>query len=181
MITNLNTKRVILREIEESDWIDVHKYASQKEVCQYQPWGPNTEIETKEFIHQVIIDAKKVPRTRFAFAILVKETNSFIGTVEFNIRDQQNKIGEIGYIVHPSYWGMGYASEVAKEVISFGFLQYKLHRIYATCDVRNIASAKVLEKCGLILEGRMREDLLLRDGWRDTYLYSILEHEWEKN
>jgi [ribosomal protein S5]-alanine N-acetyltransferase len=74
---------------------------------------------------------------------------------------------------------MGYASEVAKKLISFGFLQFKLHRIYATCDVRNIASAKVLEKCGLILEGRMREDLLLRDGWRDTFIYSILEQEWE--
>jgi [ribosomal protein S5]-alanine N-acetyltransferase len=86
MIANLNTQRVILRELEENDWNDVHKYASQKRVCQYQPWGPNTEDETKDFINQVLIDSKQIPRTRFVFAILEKETKSLIGSAEFNIR-----------------------------------------------------------------------------------------------
>lgn len=178
MDINLNTKRVNLREIVESDWKEVHKYASQIDVCKYQPWGPNTDDVTKDFIKQILVDQKTNNRTRFAFAIIEKESNELIGSIEFNIRDVQNRIGEIGYVIHPDYWGKGYASEVAKELIRFGFTQFNLHRIYATCDVRNIASAKVLEKCGLTLEGKMREDLLLRDGWRDTYLFSILEHEW---
>ncbi len=45
---------------------------------------------------------------------------------------------------------------------------------------RNVASSKVLEKTGMTKEGRMREDLLIRDGWRDSFLYSILVHEWDK-
>ncbi len=44
-----------------------------------------------------------------------------------------------------------------------------------------LLSMRLLEKMGLKLEGKMREDMLLRDGWRDTYLYSILEHEWNQN
>ncbi|PEJ57003.1 GNAT family N-acetyltransferase [Bacillus sp. AFS002410] len=178
MIPNLSTNRTTLREFVESDWEQVHKYASQKEVCQFQPWGPNTEYDTKEFVGTILVDQKKNNRTRFAFAIIEKEANELIGSIEFNIRDEQNRIGEIGYIIHPSYWRMGFATEATKEIISFGFKKFKLHRVYATCDVRNIGSAKVLEKCGLTLEGKMREDLLLRDGWRDTFLYSILEHEW---
>ncbi|KQL33883.1 acetyltransferase [Bacillus sp. FJAT-25509] len=178
MNLNLSTNRTILREFVESDWQEVHKYASQLVVCQFQPWGPNTESETKEFVQTILGDMKQINRTRFAFAIIEKESGELIGSIEFNIRDEINQIGEIGYIIHPNYWGMGFASEATKEVISFGFKNFKLHRIFATCDVRNIASAKVLEKCGLNLEGKMREDLLLRDGWRDTFLFSILEHEW---
>ncbi|MFB7140253.1 GNAT family N-acetyltransferase [Gottfriedia sp. NPDC056225] len=178
MIRNLSTNRTMLREFVENDWKQVHKYASQKDVCQFQPWGPNSEDDTKEFVRTILVDQKKINRTRFALAIIEKESDELIGSIEFNIRDEKNLIGEIGYIINPSYWGKGFATEAAKEIISFGFEQFKLHRVFATCDVRNIGSAKVLEKCGLTLEGKMREDLLLRDGWRDTFLYSILEHEW---
>lgn len=52
-----------------------------------------------------------------------------------------------------------------------------MHRIYATCDPRNIGSSKVLEKVGMTREGRLREDLLIKDRWRDSLVYSILEHE----
>ena len=53
-----------------------------------------------------------------------------------------------------------------------------LHRIFATCDVRNLASANVLEKVGMRREGRLREDKCVRGQWRDSYVYGILEHEW---
>jgi RimJ/RimL family protein N-acetyltransferase len=73
---------------------------------------------------------------------------------------------------------MGYATEVSKLLIEFGFETLNLHRIFATCDPRNVGSYKVLEKIGMTKEGRIREDLLLKDGWRDSLLYSILEQEW---
>ena len=101
-----------------------------------------------------------------------------IGSGELNIRDIINRIGEIAYIVNPDYWGKGIATEAAKLLIEFGFKELNLHRNYAKCDTRNIGSDKVLGKIGMTMEGRMREDLLIKDGWRDSLLYSILEHEW---
>jgi len=178
MNNNLKSERVILREMEETDWRDVHKYASQEKVCQYQPWGPNSEQETENFVNLILIDAKKDPRSRFVFAVIEKESGELIGAGEINIRDSSNRVGEIGYIMNPQYWGKGFATEVAKLLIAYGFNDLNLHRIYATCDPRNIGSSKVLEKVGMIKEGRMRQDLLLKDGWRDSLLYSILEHEW---
>ena len=91
-----------------------------------------------------------------------------------------DKIGEIGYILNPEYWGRGFATDVSKLLIDFGFKEYKLHRIFATCDPRNIGSSRVLEKAGMRKEGRIRENLLIKDGWRDSLLYSVLEHEWKK-
>ncbi|QFG00046.1 N-acetyltransferase [Psychrobacillus glaciei] len=175
------SERVILREMEEKDWIDVHEYASKEMVCQYQPWGPNTEMESKDFVKQVLRDAKREERTRFVFAIIEKENERMIGAGEFNIRDNRNKSGEIRYIINPDFWGKGIATEVAKHLIAFGFKQFQLHGIYATCAPRNIASSKVLEKVGMTLKGRMREDLLIKGGWRDSFLYSILEQEWKDN
>ncbi|CAG9623625.1 GNAT family N-acetyltransferase [Sutcliffiella rhizosphaerae] len=174
----LSNEIVSLREFTEADWIDVHKYASQYIVCKYQPWGPNTEEDSQVFVNQIIRDASSAERTRFAFAVLYNE--KMIGSGEINIRDFTNKVGEVAYIVNPDYWGKGIATDIAKLLINFGFKKLNLHRIYATCDPRNVGSAKVLEKVGMIKEGRIRENLLIKDGWRDSLLYSVLEHEWEK-
>lgn len=173
----LSNERVSLREMVISDWIDVHKYASLEIVCQYQPWGPNTEEESQCFVIQVVEDSLKEPRRRFVFSVMYQKT--MIGAGEFNIRDYTNRAGEIGYIINPDYWGKGIATEVAALLIDFGFNVLNMHRIFATCDPRNIGSAKVLDKVGMIREGRIRDDLLVKDGWRDSFLYSILENEWK--
>lgn len=160
--------------------MDVHNYTAQEKVCQYQPWGPNSVEESKAFVKQVLVDATKKTRTRFVCAIVYKKDGRMIGVGEFNIRDINNKIGEIAYIVNPVYWGNGIATDVGKLLIEFGFSKFNLHRIYATCDPRNIGSKKVLEKVGMTREVRIREDLLMKDGWRDSLLYSVLEHEWKE-
>ncbi len=151
MTKHLIGERICLREMEGRDWGDVHKYASQRIACQYQAWGPNTEEQSKAFVEQIIADAAKEVRTRFAFAIIENET--MIGTGELSMRDQLNKSGEIAYIINPDYWGRGIATEAARLLLGYGFHECHLHRIYATCDPRNIGSAKVLEKIGMTMEG----------------------------
>jgi [ribosomal protein S5]-alanine N-acetyltransferase len=73
--------------------------------------------------------------------------------------------------------GKGDCNGCSTLLIGFGFHQLKLHRIYATCDPRNIGSIRVLEKAGMTKEGRIRGDLLMKDGWRDSLLFSVLENE----
>jgi len=175
----INGNTILLREIVEEDWINIHAYASQSIVSRFQAWGPNTEEDTMNFVNQIHIDSNDHPRTRYVFAIVEKESNRMIGSCELNIRDITNRAGEVAYILHPDYWGKGYATEAAQLLINIGFMEFNLHRIFASCDTRNIGSAKVLEKTGMTLEGRMREDLIIKDGWRDSFLYSILEHEWK--
>lgn len=59
------------------DWIDVHEYASQEIVCKYQLWGPNTELESQDFVKDVIRNSKQNPRTRFTFVIVFNEKNNW--------------------------------------------------------------------------------------------------------
>lgn len=171
-------KAIILRELDYADWVSVHRYASLKEVCQFQPWGPNSIEETKSYVEECLIDAKKPLRTRYVLGAINKENQQMIGAGEFNIREEFNREGEIGYILHPYEWGKGFATEIASLLVDFGFKSFHLHRIFATCDLRNIGSYRVLEKIGMTRDRLLREHILLRDGWRDSLLYSILENKW---
>lgn len=180
MIGKMIGDKISIREMTLADWEDVHAYASMDVVCEYQPWGPNTEEESFEFVKLVLNDHDKNPRTRFVFAVLEKGTERIVGSGEINIKDSVNKEAEISYIIHPNYWGAGHATDTGILLLKFGFSKLQLHRIYATCDPRNGASARVLEKIGMEKEGLLRENVLLRDGWRDSYLFSMLEQDWEK-
>ena len=122
--------------------------------------------------------AQAQPRTGFHLAVVFPATGTVIGAGGLDIRNQRFRTGEISYVIHPEYWGKGFATEVAQTLLTFGFASLNLHRIFATCDPRNMASERVLQKIEMRYEGRMRETAFIRDGWRDSLLYSLLEQEW---
>ncbi|MFB6877881.1 GNAT family N-acetyltransferase [Streptomyces sp. NPDC056323] len=80
--------------------------------------------------------------------------------------------------MHPRVWGRGVVTVIGRELLGRGFGLIGLHRIHATCDPRNVASARVLGKLGMTHEGRHRHTALIRDGWRDSEVFSILDQEW---
>ncbi|WP_347551960.1 GNAT family N-acetyltransferase [Pseudalkalibacillus hwajinpoensis] len=171
-------KQIQLREFKKEDWRAVHAYASLERVCKYQPWGPNTVEDSKAYVNGIIKDANMIPRSRFAYAIL--KDDAVIGACEVNIRDQFNQNGEIAYILHPDWWGLGIASETARMLLSFSFGELHLHRVSGTCDIGNIPSRRVMEKAGMNGEGLLRENLKMPDGWRDSLLFSILDRDWQQ-
>lgn len=175
----LKSQRLLLRDFVAEDWQDVHAYGSRPEVCRFQAWGPDTPDESLAHVQQRISQAQAQPRTGFHLAVVFPETGTVIGEGGLDIRNQRFRAGEISYIIHPGYWGRGFATEVASTLLSFGFIRLNLHRIFATCDPRNLASARVLQKLDMRYEGRMRDTALIQDGWRDSALYSLLEQEWQ--
>ena len=172
------TKRLILRDFNEEDWKSVHEYASDPEVVRYVEFGPNKEEESKSFIHRALVHRKEKPRKDFTLAIVLKATNTLIGGCGIYLISPDNQEGSIGYVLNRNFWGQGYATETAQALLEFGFNQLKLHRIFATCDPKNTASARVLEKIGMRREAYFREHKWIKGKWRDSLLYAILEHEW---
>ncbi|MCM2677564.1 GNAT family N-acetyltransferase [Alkalicoccobacillus plakortidis] len=173
----MHSTNISLREFRYDDWKAINQYARLASVSQYQAWRVQTEIDSQSYLVQLIQDSACEPRSRYAFAIIENETQFCIGSAELNIRDRHNRVGELAYILHPNYWGKGFATEAAKQMLSYGFSEQKLHRIFATCDPRNISSERVMQKVGMQKEGKLRENLLLDEGWRDSLIYSLLENE----
>ena len=87
------------------------------------------------------------------------------------------KMGEIYYKIIPKHWGKGYATEIAKALINYGFNDLKLHRIEAGAAVQNLKSLRVLEKIGMTKEGIRRKILPIRGEWVDGHQYAIIEDD----
>ncbi len=178
MLVPLVSERLLLRDFMVDDWPAVQAYASRPEVYRFQPWGPSTPDDARGYIEQAIAQVRMQPRTEYTLAIVLRATNVVIGASTLMIQRQQARQGELGYFLHPDFWGHGYATEVAYRLLQFGFITLRLQRIVATCDPRNTASVRVLEKIGMQYEGRLHKHMLLRDGWRDSLVYSVRDHEW---
>lgn len=170
--------RVRLRDLTANDWPAVHAYSEQAAVTRYQPWGPNTPEQSRAFVEQAMAAGERTPRLTYVLAVTLAQSALLIGTATLTVHSAEHRQGEIGYALHADHWGHGYATEAARLLLDFGFAALALHRIVATCDPRNLASARVLQKLGMTHEGHHRETMRLRDGWRDSDLYSILEDEW---
>jgi ribosomal-protein-alanine N-acetyltransferase len=174
--TVIGSERLALRELAAEDWAAVHDWAARPEACRYQSWGPNTPEETRAHVERVLAAARQRPRADYTYLVVPVGEERPVGSGSLMLRGP--RVGEIAYIVHPDRWGQGIATEVARLLLRLGFERFGLHRIYGTCDPRNVGSGRVLRKVGMTHEGRLREALLIRDGWRDSDLYAILEHEW---
>lgn len=167
---------VTLLRLAPNDWQAVHSWAGLEEACRYQPWGPNTEDQTRAFVQAAAEAWAHADQRRFAY--IARFENELVGMGELRVRSRPQRQGEIAYIVHPGVWGRGVGTAIGRQLLAHGFGDLGLHRIYATCDPRNRASARVLGKLGMTYEGRHRHTALIRDGWRDSEIFSILEGEW---
>ncbi|MBM3308022.1 MAG: GNAT family N-acetyltransferase [Candidatus Eisenbacteria bacterium] len=175
----LTTDRLVLREFREDDWSAVHEYASDPEVVRYMPWGPNSEEDTRAFIERALALRSGDPRKGYEFAVTLRDGGRLIGGCGIHAMSLANRSAFIGYCFHPDAWGHGYATEAARALVEFAIGTLGLHRVAATCDIENAASARVLEKAGMRREGHFREDALVRGRWRDSYQYALLDHEWK--
>jgi len=170
------TERTKLRLIELSDLEPIHDLLSLPETDEFNALGiPKNIDETKLIIEPWISENKMNEIKNYTFAIEKKSDGKFIGLFGLKLGNEKYKRGEVWYKLHSDYWKKGYATESLKAVIAFGFDALKLHRIEAGCAVKNIGSLKVLEKAGMIREGRGRQVLPLKSGWSDNFEYSILE------
>ncbi|MGW3722911.1 GNAT family N-acetyltransferase [Streptomyces sp. NPDC005133] len=167
---------VALDKIVLEDWPAIHAWACLPEVCRYQSWGPNTEDQTRAFVGSAVKAWSDTPQCRFPHVARVGQ--DVVGMGEVHVRSRSQRQGEITYIVHPRVWGQGIGTEIGRQLLSYGFGELGLHRIHATCDPRNLGSSRVLAKIGMTYEGRLRHTALIRDGWRDSMIFSILEGEW---
>ena len=174
----LETDRLSMREFEETDWSAVHTFASDFEVVQYLESGPNTKSETKDFIRRVMSYRDDQPRCRFELAIIEKCSDCLIGRGCLHVSNLKSKQGWIGYCLHKTFWGYGYATEAALRLLKFGFQELGLRRITATCDTNNSSSVRVLEKLGMRREGHFLQDRWQKGKWRDSFLFALLEAEW---
>jgi len=183
----LKTPRLLLREFEEEDLLQVHEYLSDPEVFLYMIGGSADQQQSKESIRKIIEARSEKPRLDYSLVVTLNEKGRVIGGSRVRVLDPTlnlvyRLLGQayIGFWLNRRFWGQGYGIEVAKALLSFGFDGLRLHRIFAWCDAENVSSARILDKIGMRREGVLVKNWMVRGNWRDAFLYAMLDSEWRK-
>jgi [ribosomal protein S5]-alanine N-acetyltransferase len=175
----LITERLLLREFEERDWQSTLEYQVDPEFLRFNPWSYRTELDVRSFVRMFMDWSREQPRKKYQLVIALRETNQLIGNGGLRMNHPHAQVAELGYELDRRFWGHGYATEAALALLTLGFEQLYLHRIWAYCVAENIASAHVLERIGMHYEGCQRESEWMKGRWWDTLQYAMLEREWQ--
>jgi [ribosomal protein S5]-alanine N-acetyltransferase len=165
-------ERIILRPISLDDADDMFEYTSDEETTRFIYEQHKDLNKTKKVIANYF-----VKESIGKYAIVLKESNKMIGAIEFRVHEA-NKSGELGYTLSRHFWGKGYMTEAGKLILELAFNVLGLERVFASHDVRNDASGKVLSRLGMKYEGILRRNHMVKGILTDSAHYSILKEEY---
>ena len=176
MKTYIETKRLVLREIDYQDAQGMFELDSDPDVHRYLGNNPiKRKGEAVSTIDYIRNQYKQDGIGRWA--VIEKATNEFIGWAglkyEKEVRKEMNYY-DLGYRLKRKFWGKGFATEAAIESLSYGFVTLGLHEIYAGAHVNNIASNKILRKVGF-----HHLETFQYDG-SPHHWYKITNTDWQK-
>jgi ribosomal-protein-alanine N-acetyltransferase len=120
---------------------------------------------------------ERKPSLDFHLGIVDKDTQKSIGDIW--IFDIENKrMAKVGYRLSPKFWGRGVATEALSSIVRLCFETTELQRLWAEVHTENLASVRVLEKCGFIREGCIRQGKMI-SVFCDYYIYGLLRKDYE--
>ena len=176
---NLETERLLLRRLVETDVEEVFALRSNPETMQYIP-RPLAKSKEEALAHIALIEERIVSNEGINWAITVKANPKAIGIIGIYKIYPENHRAEIGYMITPETFGKGYTTEAIKVVLEYGFEQLNLHSMEAIIDPDNIASERVLQKNGFVKEAHILENELWEGKYWDTVIYSLLRRNFNK-
>ena len=170
----LTTERLLLRPFHEDDVQALYDYSKDEAVGRNAGWKPHESLlESDDILHLVFLDQPSV------WAIERRSDGRLMGSIGL-ITDSARQYGSarsLGYALGIRYWGQGYMTEAVRAVVRFGFEKMSLDVISATCYPDNLASRRVLEKCGFQYEGTLHRAEMLYNGEIKDHLHFYLTHE----
>ncbi len=169
----LETTRLILKTTELTDFDNVFALRSDPEVMKYIGDGTtHTEVQVRKFLQEAMQYQEK---HGIGFcSVFEKTSGDFIGQAglfHMGYYDEQPDI-EVGYRLHKQFWGKGYATELTKALIRWGFEHLPINKLIAASHPKNIASQIVLKKSGF----DFREKRLWYNG-SEVFWYEIYKND----
>jgi [ribosomal protein S5]-alanine N-acetyltransferase len=173
----IETERLLLRKPRMDDASAVFDgWAKYSEVTRFLTWHPHERIEQTEALMKRSIDGWDGD-SNFRYLLEVKDSGVLAGMIELRLEKEPFKVS-FGYTGAYAQWGKGYMTEASCACIQWAFQQPAVYRVYATVDVENIPSQRVLEKAGMQREGLLRKESLhpnISNEPRDCYIYAIVK------
>jgi [ribosomal protein S5]-alanine N-acetyltransferase len=171
----IETERLLIQRLKYEDAEEIfYCYASKPEATRYVSWATHTSIrETRTFLRYA--NDSWSYGLDFSFSIRLKETQQLIGS--YGVINEKGRM-QFGYILGPNHWGKGFATEACIAITHLLKAQDQIYRIGTYVDCENIASIKVVEKCGYTCEAKLSNWMCFpnqnnqpKDCWVYVYLH----------
>lgn len=174
---NIETERLLLKGIDETDTDFVFEHFRDSYVCRYLfDAEPFSEVEEARGMIRAFASEKNQTINRWV--ILEKSRNARIGTCGFHFWDRENNSAETGFDLREEACGKGFMTEALRAIFDLAFTDKGINRIQAITYLDNASCCRLLEKLGFKREGIVRDKHLFRGSYYDHYCYSLLKREW---
>ena len=167
----LTTMRLRLRPFTEADAPALYQCSRDPKVGIAAGWPPHRSVEDSLEVIRTVFSA---PHT---FAVVERESGTLIGSAGFTGRGSPGE-DELGYALHPDWWGQGLMTEAALELLRYAFEDRGLQAVWASHYAENPASRRVIEKCGF--QRVSTETLMDETGEHETVFYRLDRARWEE-
>lgn len=175
----LENERVKLSLLDLSNYMKLLEIAQEDKLIQYSPNDISTSEALKDYV-QIAVDGY-YHKTTIPFIIYDKQANAYAGSTRFGLINWKNKVLHIGWTwIGKEFQGTGLNANMKFLMLHYTFETLEFDKVEFRIDERNTASRKAVEKIGATLEGILRKDTLMLDGYkRSTCCYGILKEDWE--
>lgn len=172
----IETPRLILRGLRETDADDMFAYATDPDVGPRAGWAPHESREDSLAYLRMAIEQDEV------WAVVDRDSQRMVGTIGLHrdMRRSYSLARSLGYVLSQRYWGRGLMVEAARAAMRYGFEEMGLLIISAVHYPFNLQSRRVMEKCGMRYDATLRMASCLPSGELvDDVCHSITREEWQ--
>lgn len=162
------TDRLTIRPMTVSDVPALREWMPDKSIYTYWGKGPSKAEKNPE----LLFEKEEKLTKNFHLGIATRDNNKVIGDIWVYLIEK-DRMASVAVRLSTKVHGRGYGTESLSAMTRFCFANTELQRLWAEVDVRNIASCKMLEKCGYKKEGHIRQGKMVNT-WCDYYIYGIL-------
>lgn len=175
----VKTERLVLRQMTFDDAMDILDYAQREEVAYSASFNPSRTIDdVLTYLEDYYLNSYEKRNIPVGYGITLEGQDKVIGSIDFNHRPTDD-ILEMGYSLHPDYWGQGIMTEAGEAMLEVGFTKLNLYKIELKTFDYNERSQSVAKKLSFKQEGILRGRKDNRGNRCDMCLYGLLKSEWE--
>lgn len=177
-VPTLENNRVKLSLLDLSNYQHLETIAQEKDLIFYSPSDISTPEKLRDYV-QVAVD-RYYHKTVIPFIVYDKTKKAYAGSTRFGLINWKNKVLHIGWTwIGHGFQGTGLNANMKFLMLQYAFETLEFEKVEFRIDERNNKSRRAVEKLGATLEGILRKDVLMKDGYRrSTCCYGILKEEW---
>lgn len=174
---SIESRRLLLRIVQESDIPDLMQVNGDDEVTCFLPYPSWQSLEDGKAWFDRMSTLMEAGTT-LQFVVVDKSSDRAIGSCLLFRYEEPSARAEIGYVMGRDHWGKGLMHEALTSLIAYAFDSCKLRRLEAEVNPRNVASTRLIQKLGFALEGLLRQRWAEKDKPYDTNIFGLLRDEW---